>query len=80
MDVLDAGVPGRPRTVRLDIQGREPGRLLPWALARAARLHGYIPIGSRMLQREGEDASGVGRWREAVGGRHVLVLQSEGGQ
>jgi DNA-binding NtrC family response regulator/tetratricopeptide (TPR) repeat protein len=78
MDVLDAGVSGRPRTVRLDIQGREPGRLLPWAFARAARLHGYIPIGSRMLQREGEDPSGVGRWRDAVSGRHVLVLQSEG--
>ncbi len=78
MDVLDAGVSGRPRTVRLDIQGREPGRLLPWAFARAARLHGYIPVGSRMLQREGEDRSGIGRWRDAVRGRHVLVLQSEG--
>ena len=45
-DVLDAGVSGRPRTVRLDIPRREPGRLLPWAFARAARLHGYIPVGS----------------------------------
>ncbi len=76
-DVLDAGVSGRPRTVRLDTQGREPGRLLTWAFARAARLHGYIPIGSPMLEREGAGPNELARWRDAISGRHVLVLQLE---
>jgi DNA-binding NtrC family response regulator len=74
-DVLDAGVSGRPRTVRLDTRGREPGRLLTWAFARAARLHGYIPVGSPMLECEGAGPNGFARWRDAISGRHVLVLQ-----
>ncbi len=74
-DVLDAGVSGRPRTVRLDTRGREPGRLLTWAFARAARLHGYIPVGSPMLEPEGAGPNGFDRWRDAISGRHVLVLQ-----
>ncbi len=74
-DVLDAGVSGRPRTVRLDTRGRKPGRLLTWAFARAARLHGYIPIGTPMLRLEGASSHGFTGWRDAVSGRHVLVLQ-----
>ena len=76
-DVLDAGVSGRPRVVRLDTRGREASRLLEWAFARAARLHGYVPIGSRMLQRQAADPIGFGRWRDAIRDRHVLVLQME---
>jgi DNA-binding NtrC family response regulator len=76
-DVLDAGVPGRPRAVRFGTCGRAPGRVLTWALARVARLRGYVPVGSALLDRDATDAIGHVRWRAAIDGRHVLLLQSE---
>jgi len=75
-DVLDSGVSGRPRTVRFGSRRRVPRRLLTLALARTARLRGYVPVASAVLDRDGTDALEPARWRAAIDGRHVLLLRS----
>ena len=78
MDVLDAGVSGRPRTVqaRHPRAGAGPAPSVGVRPRGApARLHSdriaHAPARGRGPER-------IGRWRDAVGGRHVLVLQAEG--
>jgi hypothetical protein len=76
-DVLDAGVAGRPRSLRFSLpRGAEEGAVVH-ALARCSRLRGYVPLCAAVV-------TGVARgtaceaWRQAVEGRHVLVLQPAG--
>ena len=73
-DVLKGGVSGRPRVVRFAI-GNGPVRMVLWRmLARTSRLQGYIPVASAVLQGDGLHAVAHERWREAVVGRHVLLV------
>ncbi len=74
IDVLKGGVSGRPRVVRFAI-GNGPVRMVLWRmLARTSRLQGYIPVASAVLQGDGLHALAHERWREAVVGRHVLLV------
>ena len=78
-DVLDAGRSGRPRCVRLDARQYGQRRLLTWALARTARLRGFVPVGAATLDDGRAHAAGTSGWRTAVDGRHVLLLQADPG-
>jgi two-component system, NtrC family, response regulator HydG len=70
-DVLDGGVSGRPRSVRLLVPAlAEPAPVIA-AVARCARLRGYVPVASRLVARE---EAATGTWRAAIEGRHVLLL------
>jgi DNA-binding NtrC family response regulator/tetratricopeptide (TPR) repeat protein len=73
-EVLDAGVCGRPRGVRFALSSAAPRPVTVTALARCARLRGYVPVSARLLR--GMLAPGDDRWRAAIDGRHVLVLQA----
>jgi DNA-binding NtrC family response regulator len=75
-DVLEGGVSGRPRAVRVSPRNGAAGRILPRALARLARLHGYVPVTTMVLNADAPVAHHLGRWREAIDGRHVLLLQT----
>jgi DNA-binding NtrC family response regulator/tetratricopeptide (TPR) repeat protein len=78
-DVLEGGVAGRPRAVRLAPRDGVAGRLLPRAVARLARLHGYVPVTTSVLDAGTAVARQLGRWRGAIDGRHVLLLHAGGG-
>jgi DNA-binding NtrC family response regulator/tetratricopeptide (TPR) repeat protein len=72
-EVLDAGVCGRPRGVRFVLPVGVPRTITAIALARCARLHGYVPVAARLL---GRAAAAIDDgWRAAIDGRHVVVLQ-----
>jgi DNA-binding NtrC family response regulator len=72
-EVLDAGVCGRPRGVRFALPKGVSSTTTSVALARCARLHGYVPVSARLLCRTA--ATGDDGWRAAIDGRHVVVLQ-----
>ena len=73
-DIFDGGVSGRPRAPSLLIRGGPGQTVLVHAAARTARLHGYVPLSARLLGPNLEGAGAPRRWREAVAGRHVMVL------
>jgi DNA-binding NtrC family response regulator len=73
-DVLDSGVSGRPRAAALPVPNLQHRDILVNLVARTARLRGYIPVTSAVFGSAQECARGWRRWREALTGRHVLVL------
>jgi len=75
-DVLDGGVSGQPRVIRFGVRKGPTDVPLLRALARGARLHGYIPITSAILDVGGHAAPHLGQWLEAIDGRHVLLFQT----
>jgi DNA-binding NtrC family response regulator len=75
-DVLEGGVSGRPRAVRVSVPGGALGRLVRRAMARLARLHGYVPVTTALLDAGTAGSLPPVRWRPAIENRHVLVLDA----
>jgi DNA-binding NtrC family response regulator/tetratricopeptide (TPR) repeat protein len=74
-DVLDGGVSGRPRAVRFEVQAGTVDGALRSTLARSARLRGYVPIASAVLDLARGTEAGLADWRDTLVGRHILLLQ-----
>ncbi len=76
-EVLDSGVSGRPRAVSLAVQPGDRDATVR-AIARCARLRGYIPLSARLLGDRGPQPPGPS-WRRLLAGRHVAVLRDAAG-
>ncbi len=77
VEVLDTGEPGRSRALQLVLPPEPQQRLLLRAIARAARLRGYVPVTTSLLE-DGRSDQPREDLFEAVAQRHVLLLHRVG--
>jgi DNA-binding NtrC family response regulator len=75
-DVLDCGVSGRPRSLVLAVQECQTRPALT-ALARCARLRGYVPVSARLVADAARQLAGISL-RRLLSDRHVIVLREAG--
>lgn len=75
-EILDSSVSGHPRAVTFPVARSSDDRdAMARAMARCARLHGYVPLCAALLGDERRRAPA--RWRDCIDGRHVLVMTGE---
>ena len=72
-EVLETGQPARPRAVRIPLPVDARRVVIVRQIARAARLRGYVPVASSLLDRPAGQA-GRRELREALADRHVLLI------
>ncbi|HEY3384507.1 MAG TPA: sigma 54-interacting transcriptional regulator [Vicinamibacterales bacterium] len=73
-EVFDTGVSGRPRVLHVQTPEGPARVLLRRALARTARLRGYIPVSAVMAGARQEGRLATDLCRRLLAGRHVLVI------
>ncbi|RPJ71472.1 MAG: hypothetical protein EHM24_12300 [Acidobacteria bacterium] len=76
-EVLDTGVPGRPRALQLALPPEPQQRVLLRAIARTARARGYVPLAASLLE-DGSRCIPREDLFEVVAQRHVLLLHRVG--
>lgn len=74
VEVLDTGEPARPRAIEVSLPPDARRNVLLSQFAREARLRGYVPVNSRLLDERCTAAPGRDSLREALADRHVLLI------
>jgi DNA-binding NtrC family response regulator len=75
-EVLDSGVAGRPRSIRLAVPAGDQAIVARRVIARLARLRGYVPVAGRLMQ--GDATRAPAGWQEAIDSRHAIVVHTDG--
>lgn len=77
VEVFDTGEPGRPRAVEVLVPAGVRRDITLSQIARAARLRGYVPVNTALLNDQALVPPGRDGLREALADRHVLIIHDE---